>query len=442
MKKKYVCSVCGKPCMVECADDGQGEKSVVMECENCHKQTKMYLGDDISYDTLTKVDVSENTINGIVIPDTKNVLCKSSLANLVTLRAAVRTVYFLQEQIDSLELRIERRCEERKRLSHEQKSNENWLKDIGNDRDYSNTYSSYYNKLLEKHRQDYEEEDRQYATKQARKYKFLDKGGVIIVMIVTFLIMFIPLLIYGGGPAVAAPCAFIGAVGLGVAWHYIALWLFILKDFEHLFKERQESTERAYIASAQLKTELQKLIDEDFERRRAPLLEANAKINATFWTFNAQDKVARADIEVLKKALVQEVNYLDGIYRGIIHRSDWENLDYIIYVFVTGRADNLKEALYMVDGQRSAEMIVKSIGMAASYLASNISSSISSIKYEISQSASRISADLSTLQGSIELQNKYCQSKIDKVVDINKNMCDYSHKSYEMMKSINNSLKN
>lgn len=415
MKKEYICSECKNTCIVEYADNAQVEKSVTRECEYCHKQTKMYLGDDISYGALTRVDVNENTVGNVVIPDTKNVLCESSLANLVTLRATIRTVYALQAQINILEEGIKERSETAESLINRRRLNKGRIDtSIGHGFDYDLTYAKIKTELLEKNRKANEADVRIYALKRSRKFTALHIGITVL---------------------------------LSLAPVFAVLWYTCFKnarkknEYMVLYQEKHKEIEEAYIASEQYKNDLQKLLEEDFSIKRKPYLEDIEKIDTTLEEFKAQDERALADIAVLKKALMQEVEYIDGIYCGIIHKSDWENLDYIIYAFMTGRADNLKEALHLVDEHGRTETIVNAVGMAASYLASNISSSISSIKYEISQSASRISADLSTMQGAIELQNKDYQSSIDRVVDINKNICDYSRKSYDMMYEINKSLR-
>lgn len=75
----------------------------------------------------------------------------------------------------------------------------------------------------------------------------------------------------------------------------------------------------------------------------------------------------------------------------IIDFRDWKNVDLLIYYFETGRADNLKEALQLVDRQLQTKQIVKAINMAADEIGKTIRQSMEALGGALAQSFSLLS---------------------------------------------------
>ena len=94
----------------------------------------------------------------------------------------------------------------------------------------------------------------------------------------------------------------------------------------------------------------------------------------------------------------------------VIDFRDWENTDLLIYYFETGRAENLKEALQLVDRQRQTDQITDAIDMAASAIEKTIQQSMSALGTALSISFDRLSGQLAKQHAEtireLELQTK------------------------------------
>lgn len=70
----------------------------------------------------------------------------------------------------------------------------------------------------------------------------------------------------------------------------------------------------------------------------------------------------------------------------LIDFRDWENVDLLIYYFETGRADNMKEALQLVDRQRQTDQITRAIAMASKEICRTFDDSMRRLGSALSQS--------------------------------------------------------
>lgn len=89
----------------------------------------------------------------------------------------------------------------------------------------------------------------------------------------------------------------------------------------------------------------------------------------------------------------------------LIDLRDWENVDLLIYYFETGRADDMKEALQLVDRQRQTEMLAKAIAMASAEICKTIHQSMNQLGNALSQSFSLLSSQLSQLSSQLSQQH-------------------------------------
>ena len=62
---------------------------------------------------------------------------------------------------------------------------------------------------------------------------------------------------------------------------------------------------------------------------------------------------------------------LEKRYAHLLHESDFENLDFILYLFVTGRAETMKEALQLLDEERRSQRLVNAVETSAHYIVAN-----------------------------------------------------------------------
>ena len=76
-----------------------------------------------------------------------------------------------------------------------------------------------------------------------------------------------------------------------------------------------------------------------------------------------KERMKQIEIESEQSKLVKAA--LNETYDSWLSESDWKNVDLLIYYLETSRADDLKEALQLVDKQRQTESIAKAIATAA-----------------------------------------------------------------------------
>lgn len=117
----------------------------------------------------------------------------------------------------------------------------------------------------------------------------------------------------------------------------------------------------------------------------------------------SKSKIAlyESDIKIFSKIIERDLSFLNDKYGAFLHESDWEHLDYIIYLFATRRADSMKEALHLLDEQKRTEMIVKAVENSSRYLAQNISNAINSLGQTLVSKLSEIDKSLSSIRSSI-----------------------------------------
>ena len=88
---------------------------------------------------------------------------------------------------------------------------------------------------------------------------------------------------------------------------------------------------------------------------------------------------------------------LNSAYDGLISESDWQNVDLLIYYLETGRADNVKDGLLLVDKQLQADQITRAITHASSQIHNSITTAFETLGTAIVRSFSVISDQLSSL---------------------------------------------
>lgn len=152
----------------------------------------------------------------------------------------------------------------------------------------------------------------------------------------------------------------------------------------------------------------------------------------------------RKRAEIYAKITKSDMEFLENKYEYLLHPSDWENIDYIIYLFVTRRADSMKEALQLLDRQKQTEMIVKAIVSSAKYLSQNITSAINKLGSDLQTQLSDINLSLLRIHDTVLLSAK--QAHADRmaiknsVVNTGLLMASFSIESNSIMRNINGVL--
>lgn len=102
-----------------------------------------------------------------------------------------------------------------------------------------------------------------------------------------------------------------------------------------------------------------------------------------------QNKISKLD-----KIANNKYNCLVESFGNLIHPSDFPNVDYLLYLFITRRADTIKEALLLLDEQKRKEELQKCIISSTQYLQSNLSAAILDMKADIRNEFSHVNKKL------------------------------------------------
>ncbi|MCL2630583.1 MAG: hypothetical protein FWD49_03550 [Firmicutes bacterium] len=112
--------------------------------------------------------------------------------------------------------------------------------------------------------------------------------------------------------------------------------------------------------------------------------------------------VAKFTVQTMFPALRQQHKQLCERFKLLLHPSDHDSLDYIIYLFITGRCDSMKEALQLLDEEKRNNRLIASLNSATEYLSRNFSEIIGGLGDKLSSAISSYSA---TVSSTINLQS-------------------------------------
>ncbi|MBQ7907199.1 MAG: hypothetical protein IJ309_04405 [Clostridia bacterium] len=96
-------------------------------------------------------------------------------------------------------------------------------------------------------------------------------------------------------------------------------------------------------------------------------------------------------------------NSLVPHYSKILDERDWQNLDLVIFMLETRRADSIKEALHLVDRARQTEQIVNMITSATQTICGTINRGFSFLQDSMVKCATILSSQLSAINRTQEI---------------------------------------
>lgn len=96
----------------------------------------------------------------------------------------------------------------------------------------------------------------------------------------------------------------------------------------------------------------------------------------------------------LKERIETAYSELTKEFMSLIHPSDYDKLDYILYLFDTNRCDTMKEALIQLDEQKRNDRLVSSISEAKTYIANRMAQSINLLDNSIRNALSSVAVTL------------------------------------------------
>lgn len=133
----------------------------------------------------------------------------------------------------------------------------------------------------------------------------------------------------------------------------------------------------------------------EYEMSKKNIASNNARIAAIDREIAALQNQCKADCLPHVIAGVTVYGILQRTYGSVIAESDWPVIDYVIYLFATGRADTLKEALLTADTERRKDEIISAIHQAADKISDTVKQSAQMI-------GGILSAGINTLASAIQ----------------------------------------
>ncbi len=150
------------------------------------------------------------------------------------------------------------------------------------------------------------------------------------------------------------------------------------------------------------------LNDENYKNSVSIIENENAQIEELNAEIGKAEQIAKGEIIVCSKEGEEIYKSLIPVFSPILDVRDWENVDLLIFMFETGRAKTMQEALQQVDLYRHTDRIVNAIRDASVVIASSISSAISRVERTIQQSAVMINSHL----GEIRKNQSYIENEL------------------------------
>lgn len=140
----------------------------------------------------------------------------------------------------------------------------------------------------------------------------------------------------------------------------------------------------------------------------------------------------------LHQSIVERYDKLSTYYSPLLHQSDFDKIDYIIYLFDTNRCDTMREALMQLDAQKRTDSLISAIGTAVQYINNNmnrtmrelgqtIQTSLSDLAISVNQSISSnndmLTSRVYQLESSLNNNlNKSCQQLVDSINKVSTNV--------------------
>lgn len=195
-----------------------------------------------------------------------------------------------------------------------------------------------------------------------------------------------------------------GAYGLlaSVIWSIVNFKKLIplLGDIR-LFKKRSLELNKQIRSHEEIKRYLENNSKQsiDLNSRKTELEKQQKKLQAE------RNELKDFDYSPLENALSQQKNASVEFYKEfypsylarfekVLDPRDWRNLDLVIFILETGRADNLRDALIQVDGYRHTEAIVNAVSSASQAICRTISNEADRLQRAIATHVDTINSNL------------------------------------------------
>ena len=212
-----------------------------------------------------------------------------------------------------------------------------------------------------------------------------------------------------------------GAILAGI--FHVFTPLFYVFPIITMFKDRKAYVQNEYLRALQEIEEQERQSSPEYKNDKIVIAEQKLK------KAEAEFKNAELEVQNFEKALKEKKEYLETVkiqakkdreikgekfeiisetvrnlekslydsYNHKINKSDWENIDLLLYYLQTNRADTLKEALQLMDKQRQTNEIVNAIGIASQSIKDTIHTAVQNMSVALVKSFSVVSSQLSEI---------------------------------------------
>lgn len=154
-------------------------------------------------------------------------------------------------------------------------------------------------------------------------------------------------------------------------------------------------------------------LKEKSEAANAELIRLNDKYHNEFSKANMLFATYVSDGNVIASTLYEN-------YSKILDMRDWENLDFIIYLFETGRVNNIKEALLIVDKERRKNEIVSAINNASTAISENINNGFTKLQESLNNRLNLLVKQVEKLSSNVVSLNKTIEIQTERIItDLN-----------------------
>ena len=127
---------------------------------------------------------------------------------------------------------------------------------------------------------------------------------------------------------------------------------------------------------------------------------------------------------------------LEEAYADICHPDNWKNIDRIVYYLSTGRADNLRDALNLMDQRLNAELIANEIRASSEMIAGELHKIRQEVISAVNNAAERINNGICSLGRALSESNAAVLASTERLVtaqELNNSLQRQANKTCEQL---------
>ncbi|MBQ7977925.1 MAG: hypothetical protein IJ301_05010, partial [Clostridia bacterium] len=218
-------------------------------------------------------------------------------------------------------------------------------------------------------------------------------------------------------------CIFLVIIGIGVLlafvfWKVKDDWLddFLLAT-SHIFKFKKY---KKLARSLQVQEDNYKTLADGHLQKYNDLVKNKEQIIKSFCDpLDDESKKLTEAFELEREQVFSTVsplyNKLSETFSPFLHSGDWKNIDYLIFLFETGRADDLKESLQLLDNENRFLELKQTISQTGTTLCNMLKNGLTELNQNIQNGINKINDTIIKSTEITVLSNKLLSTKLDSV---------------------------